>query len=163
MTVTSTSKQNICQVHFQEGAISVFYLKEINIFSNIFQLFFHTFYIHISTSEQPDPNCSHFYRRRVFWFHLVFPLQSTYRAILFRCYIFHLGAFWKATLHMKVPSITAMPFKVPQLDTFGSVLEENVHNCVLLGWRLYFYSHKNRFSKAANRGSIAHLQLRNAK
>lgn len=59
---------------------------------------------------------------------------------------------------MKVPSITALPFKVPELDTFGRLLEENVHNCVLLGWSLYFYSHKNGFGKAANTGSTAHFQ-----
>lgn len=164
-----------CQVHVQERAISVFYLREINIFSNIFQLFFHTFNIHTVSWHRSNliptvaTSLSAFYISgisscsRVFGFHLVFPLQSTYRAISFRCYIFHLGAFWKATLHMKVPSITALPFKVPQLDTLGSVLEENVHNCVLLGWSLYFYSHKNCFIKAANRGSIAHLQLQNAK
>lgn len=58
---------------------------------------------------------------------------------------------------MKVPRITALPFKVPELDSFGCLLEENVHNCVLLGWSLYFYSHKNGFSKAANRESTAHF------
>lgn len=43
---------------------------------------------------------------------------------------------------MRVPSIIASLFSVSELDTFGRLLEENVHNCVLLGWSLYFYSHK---------------------
>lgn len=60
---------------------------------------------------------------------------------------------------MKVPSITAFAILKSQNWTlFGRLLEENVHNCVLLGWSLYFYSHKNGFGEAANRGSTAHFQ-----
>lgn len=63
---------------------------------------------------------------------------------------------------MKVPSITALPFKVPEVDTFGCLLEENVHNCVLLGWSLYFYSHKKMASaRLLIEGSTAHFQAFN--
>lgn len=59
---------------------------------------------------------------------------------------------------MRVPSKTALPFKVQELDPFGCLLEENVHNCVLLGWSLYFYSHKkNGLSR-----STAHVQVLNS-